>query len=42
MGFLGKIGGAIKRLFGGGSSSGGGSRSTTTYEPDKVKVARKS
>ena len=38
MGFLGKIGGAIKRLFGGGSS-GGGSRSTTTYEPDKVKIA---
>ncbi len=36
MGLLGKIGGAIKRLF-----SGGGSRSTTstTYEPDKVKVA---
>ncbi len=39
MGFLGKIGGAIKSLFGGGSSGGGGSRSTTTYEPDKVKVA---
>ncbi len=39
MGLLGKIGGAIKSLFGGGSSSGGGSRSTTTYEPDKVKVA---
>lgn len=43
MGLLGKIGGAIKRLFGGGSSGGssggGGSRSTTTYEPDKVKVA---
>lgn len=38
MGILGKIGGAIKSLFGGGSS-GGGSRSTTTYEPDKVKVA---
>lgn len=44
MGFLGgiggKIGGFIKGLFGGGSSSGGGSRSTTTYEPDKVKVAQ--
>lgn len=40
MGLLGKIGGAIKNLFGGGKSSGsGGSRSTTTYEPDKVKVA---
>lgn len=39
MGLLGKIGGAIKSLFGGGSSGGGGSRSTTTYEPDKVKVA---
>ena len=38
MGLLGKIGGAIRSLFGGGSS-GGGSRSTTTYEPDKVKVA---
>lgn len=38
MGLLGKIGGAIRGLFGGGSS-GGGSRSTTTYEPDKVKVA---
>lgn len=40
MGLLGKIGGAIKNLFVGGKSSGsGGSRSTTTYEPDKVKVA---
>lgn len=39
MGFLGKIGGAIKSFFGGGSSGGGGSRSTTTYEPDKVKIA---
>lgn len=38
MGLLGKIDGAIRSLFGGGSS-GGGSRSTTTYEPDKVKVA---
>lgn len=38
MGFFGKVGGFIKGLFGGGSS-GGGSRSTTTYEPDKVKVA---
>ena len=37
MGLWGKIGGAIKNLFGGGSS--GGSRSTTTYEPDKVKIA---
>lgn len=39
LGLFGKIGGAIKNLFGGRSSSGGGSRSTTTYEPDKVKVA---
>lgn len=38
MGLFGKIGGFFKGLFGGGSS-GGGSRSTTTYEPDKVKVA---
>ena len=38
MGLLGKIGNAIRGLFGGGSS-GDGSRSTTTYEPDKVKIA---
>lgn len=38
MGLFGKIGGFFKGLFG-GSSSGGGSRSTTTYEPDKVRVA---
>jgi len=38
MGLFGKIGGLFKGLFGGGSS-GGGSRTTTTYEPDKVKVA---
>ena len=38
MGLFGKMGGFFKGLFGGGSS-GGGSRSTTTYEPDKVKVA---
>jgi len=38
MGLFGKVGGFIKGLFGGGSS-GGGSRSTTTYEPDKVKIA---
>ena len=38
MGFFGKLGGALKSLFGGGNS-GGGSRSTTTYEPDKVRVA---
>lgn len=38
MGLFGTIGGFVKGLFGGGSS-GGGSRSTTTYEPDKVKVA---
>lgn len=37
MGLFGKIGNFFKGLFGGGSS--GGSRSTTTYEPDKVKVA---
>lgn len=39
MGLFSKVGGFIKGLFGGGSS-GGGSRSTTTYEPDKVKVAQ--
>lgn len=39
MGLFGKIGGFFKGLFG-GNSSGGGSRSTTTYEPDKVKVAQ--
>ena len=40
MGIFGKIGGAIKNLFGGGSGGGGSrSTSTTTYEPDKVKVA---
>ena len=40
MGLVGKIGGFIGGLFG-GKSSGGGSRSstTTTYEPDKVKIA---
>lgn len=38
MGILGTIGEAIKNLFSGNHSSGG-SRSTTTYEPDKVKVA---
>lgn len=38
MGLLGKIGNVICGLFGGGSS-GDGSRSTTTYEPDKVKIA---
>ncbi|MBS6643479.1 MAG: lecithin retinol acyltransferase family protein [Clostridiaceae bacterium] len=37
LGFLGKIGSAIKNFFGGGSS--GGSRSVSTYEPDKVKIA---
>lgn len=38
MGFFSSIGGILKGIFGGGS---GGSRSTssTTYEPDKVKVA---
>jgi hypothetical protein len=41
MGLLSTIGGAIKSIFGGGSSGNGGSRSTssTSYEPDKVKVA---
>lgn len=39
MGLLGKIGGAIKSLFGGSSSGGNRSTSSTTYEPDKVKVA---
>lgn len=38
MGLFGGIGRAIKSLFGGNSS--GGSRSTTTYEPDKVKIAQ--
>lgn len=40
MGLFSKVGGFLKGLFGGGSSGGGGSRSTTTYEPDKVKVAQ--
>ena len=40
MGLFSKVGGCLKGLFGGGSSGGGGSRSTTTYEPDKVKVAQ--
>lgn len=44
MGLFGKVGGFLKGLFGGSSSGGGDSsngrnRSTTTYEPDKVKVA---
>lgn len=40
MGLLGKIGGVIGGLFRGKSSSGGSrSCATTTYEPDKVKVA---
>ena len=39
MGIFGSIGRVIKGLFG-SSSSGGGSRSTTTYEPDKVKIAQ--
>lgn len=40
MGFLGKVGGFIKGLFGGGSNNGGSrSVSNTIYEPDKVKVA---
>lgn len=39
MGFFSAIGSFISGIFGGGGSSGGGSRSTTTYEPDKVKVA---
>lgn len=34
------IWGTIKSWFGSSSSSGGGSRSTTTYEPDKVKIAQ--
>lgn len=38
MGLFGKIGGFFKGLFGGGSS-GNRSTSSTTYEPDKVKVA---
>ena len=40
MGILGNIGGWIGRLFSGGSSSGGSrSTSSTSYEPDKVKIA---
>lgn len=39
MGLFGSIGRAIKGLFG-SNSSGSGSRSTTTYEPDKVKIAQ--
>ena len=39
MGLFGKIGGFLKGLFGGGSSGGSRSTSSTTYEPDKVRVA---
>ncbi len=39
MGFFGKIGGFFRGLFGGGGSGGSRSTSSTTYEPDKVKVA---
>lgn len=43
MGLIGDLWDGVKSIFGGGSSSGGGSRSTsstsTTYEPDKVKIA---
>ena len=40
MSIFGTIGGAIRNFFGGRKSSGGSrSVSTTTYEPDKVKVA---
>lgn len=39
MGLFGKIGGFFKGLFGGGSDGGSRSTSSTTYEPDKVKVA---
>lgn len=42
MGFFSGIWGGFKRILGFGSSgsNGGGGRSTTTYEPDKVKVAQ--
>lgn len=39
MGLFGKIGGFFRGLFGGGSSGGSRSTSSTTYEPDKVKIA---
>lgn len=39
MGLFGKIGSAIKGLFGGNKAGGSRSTSSTTYEPDKVKVA---
>lgn len=39
MGLFGTIGGFFKGLFGGGSGGGSRSTSSTTYEPDKVKVA---
>lgn len=39
MGLLSKIGGVFKSIFGGGSNGGNRSTSSTTYEPDKVKVA---
>ncbi|MEO4052762.1 lecithin retinol acyltransferase family protein [Solibacillus sp. CAU 1738] len=38
VGILGKLGTAIKGLFGGNKGGGSRSTSTTTYEPDKVKV----
>ena len=39
MGLFGSISGFFKGLFGGSSSGGSRSTSSTTYEPDKVKVA---
>ena len=39
MGFFSSVGGFIKDLLGGSRSSGSRSTSSTTYEPDKVKVA---
>lgn len=39
MGLFGRIGGFFKGLFSGGSGGGSRSTSSTTYEPDKVKVA---
>lgn len=39
MGILGTIGGAIRNFLGRGSSGGNRSTTSTTYEPDKVKIA---
>lgn len=39
MSLFSKVSDFFKGLFGGGSSGVGGNRSTTTYEPDKIRIA---